>query len=1781
MSAASPLPSGWRDLRHGGLLLDGQRLADLAAHAPAPMDARAEQRLRRCASADDASSVVKFVLEQVCGFDYSSGSWTRGTKVDREWGRRAVSGETVKPWHLWRGSGGALLPVFRETGSRVGVGKSRRTISQVLGWLRAGNDHLALVTNGRQWRLLFAGLDFDAWCEWDMDLWFEEGQLAPQVDALRALLQPKLWTPGSEDTAPPLLQAIRDTRKGQADLSETLGERVREAVEILIQGHGEVLKEQCADVNPADIYRAACRVAMRLVVILFAESRDLLPRDNALYHDSYGLNGLLQRLQTGGVAGSLSRRRSAWPQLLALFKLVRDGSHLPKLPVMNYGGDLFEPGRGDADDGVSRALAVFETVCWERDVLSDSDVREMLERMTRTRTRIRQGRSGTWITVPVDFSDLSSDYIGILYEGLLDYELKTAPPGEPVVFLAAGTHPALPLSRLEAMDDKAIKTLFGNLKKDAADDNGPTELADEPEDQTVDRPIANEVEVAAGPLFDESSADPSATADHDPRRTNRTRAETWARHAAQVAGLVKKPGGKLTPERRLKADTELGRTAHKLVARVVLPGEWYLVRWGGTRKGSGSFYTRPGLVAPTVQRTLRLLAYDPPPNKDGEPDRDARAAEWTPKLPEQILELKVCDPACGSGAFVLSALRFLTDALFASLQHHERIKPDGERTTMVRLLGPDSREASPGDRLGDELIPCRPDQDDFEPRLKAVLRRHVVERCIYAVDLDPLAVELCRLSLWIETMDRSLPFGFLDHKVKCGNSLIGAWFDQFAHYPVMAWKNREGGDKNHNNGVHFEKNARTKAIKAFVKEMLKGSLARFLRDPDLFFDDHIGPHNRAHANALAVLERMHDLPVHDAAARARMYRDEFVGSSAWRSIKDAMDLWCACWFWPADELAHAPLPHDFTNPSSETRKIARHIATQAHNRFFHWELEFPDVFHETSSGFNAVFGNPPWDIATPKSQEFFSNIDPLYRNYGKQEALRKQKRYFEDLEFGERWESGWLDYNSRFRFQSNYYRYVGLPFGDPAVAEKAADRFLIERGRSNVHLHNKWRALRRRHSLGFAAPMHPFRHQGSADIDLYKLFLETSHSLLQPSGRLGFVVPAGLYSADGTRPLRNLFLESYRWEWLFGIENRRKVFPIHRSYKFNPVVLQKGSSTKAVRAAFMRRHIDEWERAEDVTISYPVAQIRQFSPKSLAILEIQSQRDLDVLTKIYANGVSLGDENPSGWNIRYDTEFHSTGDSKKFPPRPLWETNGYRPDEYSRWLLGKWRPIGELWAQLGIDPSRPVAADVELEDWLFDTTAEPDRRTFEARYVHGHCLKPGDMARTDWRLRCAQPPYDRLPVPRLAVPAGVVLSREADAWIAEDDIENIALPLYQGIMIQPFVPNARGWIRGTGLGARWSPIDFSSGRWDPQYLMDAETANEAWEGSWRTKIGYRQMARSTDVRSFVSAVCPPFPCSHAVCILHVDQQRSSTVTDAAGLLNGLVFDYVVRQRQGGTNLSWFLISECVLPHRSRASDTLTSLVMRLNHGPMALAPARIGHNYGVPINTLQKMRSALCVHERMRLRCMVDAIGSCLYGLDVDDLLHVLRQCDYPLAWMKSRHNRQTLDVRGFWRVDRDKHPELRHTMLALAAFHELDGLVSDHDGDRSKAIRAFLTQNNGEGWLMPETLCLADYGVGHDNRASRPQPVANRLGPRFYDFQLIRGAEEEWRECLLHARNLLGSEEYATHVGGLGAAMGFGRALPAANMGKRVEGSRPGVMKAAEPKGHYASDSLTTDTPS
>ena len=527
--------------------------------------------------------------------------------------------------------------------------------------------------------------------------------------------------------------------------------------------------------------------------------------------------------------------------------------------------------------------------------------------------------------------------------------------------------------------------------------------------------------------------------------------------------------------------------------------------------------------------------------------------EWAPKTPEAILALKVCDPAMGSGSFLAGALRYLTDALVESLYHHQMLEraadgslpriADGQLTTL----------------LSDEVARLKPTDTHFEESLRAQLKRHIVERCLYGVDLDPLAVELGRMALWVETMDRDLPFGFLDHKLKVGNALVGTWFDRFRHYPAMAWQ-REGGDKDYQKNKpdhlmnHFyivsEGKSRgkkkgdvfTDAIKARAKAVPEQLIAKVKQQQDSLITtldvDNI------HKELFKVFRKLHRLPVHQSDKRAKLYKEQVLNNPHYHAIKQRMDLWCALWFWPGEEIEQAPLPLDFNQPDEQALAIASAVARE--KRFFHWELEFPDVFTSQQDGFDAVLGNPPWEIQKPNSKEFFSNHDPLYRAYGKQEALAKQLEYFQatpDVEHR------WIGYNATLKGLSNWAKYVGQPFGDRVTTDsknkKKHDLNLGGRSRDSFKLsealHKQWQKQRRKHK-GFADSAHPFVHQGSADLNTYKLFLELSHALMRQQGRLGMIVPSGIYTDKGTTQLRELFLNQCDWQWLFGFENREGSF---------------------------------------------------------------------------------------------------------------------------------------------------------------------------------------------------------------------------------------------------------------------------------------------------------------------------------------------------------------------------------------------------------------------------------------------------------------------------------------------------------------------------------------------------------------------------------------------------------------------------------------------------------------
>ena len=1598
MSDAADHLDWWNNLQHGGMLLDRNRLSTIVSETREPLSTFQQERLRRnlgqFVDGPDThrTKLVTYVMETLCGFHGQLGVWARGTQVSKEWSKKAITGEVVRPQQFWDGARNSKLPVFISNETRLGIGKGKKVVSQALQWLRQSGLHLAIVTNGFEWRIIFAGLDYDAFCQWHINQWFSEGQQTPELNGLRSLLSTSLWIKPSADKQCPLLQAINDSRKGQAELSQVLGERVRKAVERLIQGHSTVLNQHIDDLNPADIYRAAVRVVMRMVVVLFAESRDaLLPRDNPIYHDGYSLQGLRDMLERVS-EHRLRTSHSAWPRIVSLFRLVHEGSSHEALPVPTYGGQLFEPGDPDSHDGVSKALHVLEQGCFHADVMTDFQVRAILDLLTRTKIKIRQGRQSLWVPSPVDFSTLDSEYIGILYEGLLDFELRQAATDNPIIFLAVGDQPALPLSTLEAMTNKALENLLDKMKDSSSGED--EEEADETTEEETDDD--SDSDTTAEEAEDEDDMEEAAE-DDDVRQTMRSRAEVWAERAIKVGKLVSRPRGTMTEEKKLAYKAAIDRKARQIVTQIVLPGEWYLVRWGGTRKGSGTFYTRPQLAVPTVHRTLRPLAYDPPGNEpktsatdeSNTRNEDAPIEEWIPKRPEEILNLKVCDPACGSGSFPLATLRFLTEALYASLHYHNRFQYFADRT-LIDLIKDDTGEQS----LSGEKLPCRPEDSDFEPRTKAVLRRYIVERCIYGVDLDPLAVELCRLSLWIETLDPRLPFTFLDHKIKCGNSLIGTWFDQFMHYPAMAWM-REGGDKNHSNGVHFEKEAWTKAIKAKVADVKK-ELKDYIDGATLIYKVDLTTISTAHDAAERALQDIHNLGIHEVNLRAERYQ-ELRNSTEFRDMKYAFDLWCSIWFWPADQIDECPLPLDFyeNNLSDEANEIVARVA--AERRFFHWELEFPDVFNQRTPGFDAVQGNPPWDIAKPNSAEFFSSADPLYRSYGKTEAVGKQSEYFAPTPQNEH---AWLTYNAVFRAQSNWVKHVGSPFGAQINTDtngKQTNEFAIgDRGRRSFATsearHSKWRQ-KREELTGYADADHPFRLQGGADLNLYKMFVETMLVLRRPTGRIGVLLPSSIHNDKGAQALRTAFFPNL--ELLITFDNEKGIFSgLEHNLKFDVLVI--GSSE------IRRNHFDyrffAWKDASVLEalhgqlVKLTVAFVSLVSPTSLSMPEVGSEFERDILEQMYSRGNLLGDE------FRPVSEFHLTNDLKHFKGgheipvyqgAMIWHHDhryNMFNDETQNWLRGKHEPV-ELRGQYYVYPKR----------WT--TIAAYKKKFGSNRVVNG---------------------------------------RQAFAY---------------------------------------------------------------------NRIAYRVQSNRANQRTFVATIIPAGSAtgnslSSFIC------DSDCRLLESLCYLTSFAFDFNVRTKVSG-NINNFYIPQFVFPSAERVKNVRSHLIK--NTLRLVCTSDLMADLYKATMEELGEWDgrelspafAALTTHERLRIRCINDAIIFEAFGLSLQQVRHIV------------------LDFRG---VDRREKQVLRQPIVALAAFKDLQDCIS-RCGSRDSGLTSFLGQTPDDVWQLPESLRLSDYGLRDTPQTTETQLVRECFGPRFFDWQLGKTPSESWEESRIQAGNLLGAE--------------------------------------------------------
>ncbi|MEC8652166.1 MAG: N-6 DNA methylase [Planctomycetota bacterium] len=192
-----------------------------------------------------------------------------------------------------------------------------------------------------------------------------------------------------------------------------------------------------------------------------------------------------------------------------------------------------------------------------------------------------------------------------------------------------------------------------------------------------------------------------------------------------------------------------------------------------------------------------------------------------------------------------------------------------------------------------------------------------------------------------------------------------------------------------------------------------------------------------------------------------------------------------------------------------------------------------------------------------------------------------------------------------------------------------------------------------------------FAHQGKGKLFTYRLFLERAYQLLRPGGRLGIVVPAGLWFDRDAAPLRELLLDRCSWEWLFGFENRERIFDIDSRYRFGVVIATKGGETARVRAAFGRTALSDWQAEAPTHIEYARQTMRALSPHAGTIVEVESNRDLELLTRMRSSGESL--TGPSGQLSWRQGDFNMTSDRARFMRRDVAEADGYSGDRDGVW----------------------------------------------------------------------------------------------------------------------------------------------------------------------------------------------------------------------------------------------------------------------------------------------------------------------------------------------------------------------------------------------------------------------------------------------------------------------------------------------------------------------------------
>lgn len=570
---------------------------------------------------------------------------------------------------------------------------------------------------------------------------------------------------------------------------------------------------------------------------------------------------------------------------------------------------------------------------------------------------------------------------------------------------------------------------------------------------------------------------------------------------------------------------------------------------GNARKTSGSYYTPDSLVQVLLDSAL-------------EPVVQQTIATHPARHMDALLELSIVDPACGSGHFLLAAARRVA-------AHLARIQSNGT-----------------------------PSAAEYHRAL-----RQVIGRCVYGVDQNPMAVELCKVSLWMEAVEPGLPLTFLNSHIQCGNALLGATPELMAAgVPDAAWEPIEGDDRKI-----------ASALKRRNKLAATGQrgLSSIWSEP---------PHVEAAQVAQAVAD-LEAAPDADAVALARKESqwEGILGSEAYRHQKFVADAWCAAFVWPKQSgpFAEASPTNDLWRqirdgvgqPPALTAQLTRELAAQY--RFFHWHLAFPQVL--ARGGFDVVLGNPPWERVKIQEQEFFAS------------------------------------------------RSLDIADAPNAAARK---RLIAALPDTDVALWAEWSAASREAGgqSQFVRQSGRYPLCGKGDVNTYAIFAEHNRSVLASTGRAGFITPPGLATDDTTKGYFQALVQDSALVSLYEFENEEFLFPgIDHRVRFIVITVAGTDGIDGLAdLAFGNRQVAAL-REEDRHFSLSPADFATLNPNTRTCPTFRSRRDADINLGIYRRaGVFWREDVPDGnsWGLRFMAMLHMANDSGLFRTRAQMELSG-------------------------------------------------------------------------------------------------------------------------------------------------------------------------------------------------------------------------------------------------------------------------------------------------------------------------------------------------------------------------------------------------------------------------------------------------------------------------------------------------------------------------------------------